>query len=261
MVARIAAFEFSQRLRRISTYVYFFVFFGLSLLFVLMSGGAISDASVDFGTGGRVLVNSPFALNIIITFVTFFGVVVSAALAGQATYQDIDNNPPLSSIPRPSQSSIISADAFWAHSQSSSLFLRASALEPGPERGCRGSMPPASDPKTFWHIFSPTSRSSSRISSSLQLSFSRSPLWPEDAAGLCGQRAAADGIFCRLPTFERPHNHHAAPRSSTRLAATPSPTSPNTGRLSSATRNSSRSAACWSGIACYGSPSARLSSP
>jgi hypothetical protein len=92
MVARIAAFEFSQRLRRISTYVYFIVFFGLSLLFVLMSGGAFSDASVDFGTGGRVLVNSPFALNIIITFVTFFGVVVSAALAGQATYQDIDSN-------------------------------------------------------------------------------------------------------------------------------------------------------------------------
>ena len=92
MVARIAAFEFSQRLRRISTYVYFVVFLGLSLLFVLMSGGAISDASVDFGTGGRVLVNSPFALNIIITFVTFFGVVVSAALAGQATYQDIDSN-------------------------------------------------------------------------------------------------------------------------------------------------------------------------
>src|ERR1019366_729390 len=92
MVARIAAFEFSQRLHRISTYVYFLVFFGLAMLFVLMSGGAFSDASVDFGTGGRVLVNSPFALNVIIAFVTFFGVVVSAAIAGQATYQDVDTN-------------------------------------------------------------------------------------------------------------------------------------------------------------------------
>src|ERR1039457_2128321 len=92
MVARIAAFEFSQRLHRISTYVYFLVFFGLAMLFVLMSGGAFSDASVDFGTGGRVLVNSPFALNGIIAFVTFFGVVVSAAIAGQATYQDVDTN-------------------------------------------------------------------------------------------------------------------------------------------------------------------------
>jgi ABC-2 type transport system permease protein len=92
MVAQILAFEFSQRLRRISTYVYFVVFFGLGFLFVLMSGGAFSGASVDFGTGGRVLVTSPFALNVIIMYISFFGVVVSAALAGQATYQDVENN-------------------------------------------------------------------------------------------------------------------------------------------------------------------------
>ncbi|MGA8490629.1 MAG: ABC transporter permease, partial [Terriglobales bacterium] len=92
MVARILVFEFSRRLRRISTYVYFFVFFALGFLFVLMSGGAFSGATVDFGTGGRVLVTSPFALNLIIMFISFFGVVVSAALAGQATYQDVENN-------------------------------------------------------------------------------------------------------------------------------------------------------------------------
>jgi ABC-2 type transport system permease protein len=92
MVARILAFEFSRRLRRISTYVYFLVFFTLGFLFVLMSGGAFPTATVDFGTGGRVLVTSPFALNLIIMFISFFGVVVSAALAGQATYQDVENN-------------------------------------------------------------------------------------------------------------------------------------------------------------------------
>jgi ABC-2 type transport system permease protein len=92
MVASIAAFEFSRRLRRISTHVYFLVFFGLSFLFVLMSGGAFVNATVDFGTGGKVLVTSPFALNLIIMFVSFFGVIVTAALAGQATYQDVDHN-------------------------------------------------------------------------------------------------------------------------------------------------------------------------
>lgn len=92
MVASILAFEFSRRLRRLSTYVYFLVFFGLGFLFVLLSGGAFSGASVDWGTGGKVLVNSPFALNIIIMYVSFFGVIVVAALAGQATYQDIDSN-------------------------------------------------------------------------------------------------------------------------------------------------------------------------
>jgi ABC-2 type transport system permease protein len=92
MVASILAFEFSRRLRRISTYVYFLVFFGLGFLFVLMSGGAFASATVDFGTGGKVLVTSPFALNLVITYVSFFGVIVTAALAGQATYQDVDSN-------------------------------------------------------------------------------------------------------------------------------------------------------------------------
>ena len=76
MIASILAFEFSRRLRRISTYVYFLVFFGLGFLFVLMSGGAFAEATVDFGTGGKVLVTSPFALNLIIMFVSFFGVIV-----------------------------------------------------------------------------------------------------------------------------------------------------------------------------------------
>jgi ABC-2 type transport system permease protein len=91
MVLTIAGFEVRQRLHRISTYVYFVVFCGLSYLFALMSGGAIPGATVEFGTGGKVLVNSPYGLQAIITFITFFGVVVTAAIAGQATYQDIDS--------------------------------------------------------------------------------------------------------------------------------------------------------------------------
>jgi ABC-2 type transport system permease protein len=92
MVLTIALFEVHQRLRRISTYVYFLVFFALSCLFVVMAGGAIPQATVEFGTGGKVLVNSPYALNNIIAYVTFFGVVVTAAIAGQATYQDVHSN-------------------------------------------------------------------------------------------------------------------------------------------------------------------------
>ncbi len=92
MLSTIFLFELQQRLRRISTYVYFVVFFALGLLFTLMSGGAFAEASVDFGTGGKVLVNSPYALNGIITYIAFFGIVITAAIAGQATYQDIDSN-------------------------------------------------------------------------------------------------------------------------------------------------------------------------
>ncbi len=91
MLLTIAAFEFRQRLGRISTYAYFIVFCGLGFLFTLLSGGAIPNSSVDFDTGGKVMVNSPYALAIIISYMTFFGVVVTGAIAGQATYQDIDS--------------------------------------------------------------------------------------------------------------------------------------------------------------------------
>jgi len=91
MLASIFFFEFQHRLRRVSTYVYFGVFFALGLLFTLMSGGAFATASVDFGTGGKILINSPYALNGIITYICFFGIVITAAIAGQATFQDIDN--------------------------------------------------------------------------------------------------------------------------------------------------------------------------
>ena len=91
MLVSIFLFELQQRLRRVSTYVYFVVFFGFGLLFTLMSGGAFAGATVDFGTGGKVLVNSPYALNSVITYICFFGIVITAAIAGQATYQDIDS--------------------------------------------------------------------------------------------------------------------------------------------------------------------------
>jgi ABC-2 type transport system permease protein len=91
MLASIFFFEFQHRLRRVSTCVYFGVFFALGLLFTLMSGGAFATASVDFGTGGKILINSPYALNSIITYICFFGIVITAAIAGQATFQDIDN--------------------------------------------------------------------------------------------------------------------------------------------------------------------------
>jgi ABC-2 type transport system permease protein len=92
MLTNIFLFELQQRLRRTSTYVYFVVFFALGCLFTLLSGGAFAGGSVDFGTGGKVLVNSPYALNSIITYISFFGIVITAAIAGQATYQDIDSN-------------------------------------------------------------------------------------------------------------------------------------------------------------------------
>src|SRR5258707_906238 len=89
MVLTILSFEFRQRLRRISTYVYFLVFVSMGCFFGAIAGGAIAGSSIEFGTGGKVLVNSPFALNTIISYVTFFGLVITAAIAGQATSQAV----------------------------------------------------------------------------------------------------------------------------------------------------------------------------
>src|SRR5579863_2606112 len=92
MMGAIFLFELRQRLRRLSTWIYFAVFFALGLLFTLMSGGAFSGASVDFGTGGKIFITSPYALNGVITYICFFGIIITAAIAGQATFQDIDSN-------------------------------------------------------------------------------------------------------------------------------------------------------------------------
>ncbi len=88
----IALFELRQRLRRVSTYLYFLVLFAFGFVFVMLGGGAFSSASLDFGTGGKVFINSPYSLATLISLLSVFGIILTAAIAGQATYQDIDSN-------------------------------------------------------------------------------------------------------------------------------------------------------------------------
>ena len=57
----IAAFEFRSRLKLISTWVYFLIFFAVALLWMAAAGGLFKDAAISFGSG-KVAVNSPFAL-------------------------------------------------------------------------------------------------------------------------------------------------------------------------------------------------------
>ena len=90
MIATILLFEFRQRLARISTWIYFAILFLLGFLLALIAGGAFAGNGADFG--GKVYVNSPFALNNLITQLSLLGLIITAALAGQATYQDVDNN-------------------------------------------------------------------------------------------------------------------------------------------------------------------------
>jgi ABC-type transport system involved in multi-copper enzyme maturation permease subunit len=87
----IAAFEVRTRLRRVSTYIYFAVFLAIAAFFVLAAGGALKGATVEFGTGGKVYVNSPYSICLLVGLISHFGISITAAIAGQATYKDIEH--------------------------------------------------------------------------------------------------------------------------------------------------------------------------
>ena len=85
----IAGFEFRSRLKLVSTWVYFLVFFSLALLWIAAAGGLFKDASISFGSG-KVAVNSPFALAQTVAVLGMFGITVMAAIMGRAVQQDVE---------------------------------------------------------------------------------------------------------------------------------------------------------------------------
>jgi len=91
MLLRIASFEVQRRLRMISTYVYFTIYFVLGGFWMVLAAGGIPGASVDFGAGGKVFANAPYSLLVLVMLIGFFGTVITAAIAGRATFQDIDH--------------------------------------------------------------------------------------------------------------------------------------------------------------------------
>ena len=75
----ILAWEVRYYLRRISTWVYFLIFFAMSFFFMLVAGGAWPELNFALGSGGKVLANAPFALASIIPVLSLFGVSITAA--------------------------------------------------------------------------------------------------------------------------------------------------------------------------------------
>jgi ABC-2 type transport system permease protein len=91
MLGTIAWFEIVSRLRRVSTYVYFVVFFLLTFLMMNVAGGAFPGGAISIGVGGKANVNSPYALHTFITLFAHFGIIVTGAILGRAVYQDFEN--------------------------------------------------------------------------------------------------------------------------------------------------------------------------
>ena len=84
----IALFEARQRLRLLSTWVYFGMFFLLAMLWMAAAGGFFKEAYVSFGS--KVFINSPFAISITVAFLGCLGVVVMAAMVGRSVQQDFE---------------------------------------------------------------------------------------------------------------------------------------------------------------------------
>ncbi|MEO8485008.1 MAG: M1 family aminopeptidase [Betaproteobacteria bacterium] len=87
--ATIAAFEVRTRLKRLSTWVYFAIFFALAILWVAAAGGAIPGAIVSFGSG-KVWINSPFAIAQTVAFLGMAALTVIGAIMGRGIQQDAE---------------------------------------------------------------------------------------------------------------------------------------------------------------------------
>ena len=87
--AAIVRWEVGYYLRRVSTYVYFFVFVGIAGTFMLALTGAFGDVAV-MGSGGKVNANAPLTLAQLLPLMSLLGTSITAALAGNALYRDYD---------------------------------------------------------------------------------------------------------------------------------------------------------------------------
>jgi hypothetical protein len=83
----IALFEARQRLKLLSTWVYFAGFLALSVLWMMAAGGFFKQASVSFGSQ---LIDSPRSLMFTTSFLGSLGVIVMAAMMGRSIQQDFE---------------------------------------------------------------------------------------------------------------------------------------------------------------------------
>ena len=84
----IARFEARQRLKLLSTWVYFGMFLALAMLWMAAAGGVFRDAYVSFG--GKVFINAPRSISLTVGFLGCLGVIVMAAMMGRSVQQDFE---------------------------------------------------------------------------------------------------------------------------------------------------------------------------
>ena len=91
MWKHIVYFELHQGFKKVSVWVYFLIFFGLSFLIANILGGAFTGASIVIGNQGTNI-NSPLLIAELQTVFSIFGVLICAAIFGNAGYRDYEIN-------------------------------------------------------------------------------------------------------------------------------------------------------------------------
>ena len=91
MVRAIALFELTNGARRISTYIYFVLFLAFGYLMFVAAAGAFAGVNLGLGTGGKVFANSPYLLFAFISSLSFYGLLVVAAVMGYSGQQDFQH--------------------------------------------------------------------------------------------------------------------------------------------------------------------------
>ena len=86
----IAWFEFRNRLRSTSTWIYFAIYGLLAGLWMAAAAGAIPGSLVSFGSE-KILINGPEGLSFAITILGFVGVTAIAAVMGRSIQQDFEH--------------------------------------------------------------------------------------------------------------------------------------------------------------------------
>ncbi|WP_400194165.1 ABC transporter permease/M1 family aminopeptidase [Hymenobacter sp. B81] len=91
MFLEIFLFELRYRLKRPATYIYFGLMALMAFLFMLAVGGVFGANVSIGGGGGKVLANSPYQLNTILTVLSLFGVFITSSMMGTPVYRDFDH--------------------------------------------------------------------------------------------------------------------------------------------------------------------------
>ncbi|GAK53468.1 putative membrane protein [Candidatus Moduliflexus flocculans] len=93
MFIRIMLFEIRSWLKRASTWVYFILLASLSFLTMLAVSGYFKGVQVGLaGSGGTVLINSPYVLAQIISIMGYMGVIITAAVMASVGCRDFAHN-------------------------------------------------------------------------------------------------------------------------------------------------------------------------